>query len=155
MRQHDRAIEDIESIRALIESCDTIRLGFCDGDIPYVVPLSFGFEEQGGVFTFYVHGAKLGRRHELAEKAQCVCVEADVCRAFVVNPDGSQTADYKSFIGWGKICRVSGDEAVKGLELLCRHCGFDSVACSEKVINATCVEKITVREFTAKQRFRT
>ena len=68
--------------------------------------------------------------------------------------DGSQTADYKSFIGWGEICEVSGEEARKGLELLCRHCGFDSVGCSEKVIEATCVEKITVREFTAKERFK-
>ena len=83
-----------------------------------------------------------------------MCVEADVCRAFVVKADGSQTADYKSFIGWGEICEVSGEEARKGLELLCRHCGFDSVGCSEKVIEATCVEKITVREFTAKERFK-
>ena len=95
-----------------------------------------------------------GQRHELAKAAPYVCVEADVCRAFVGKPNGSLTADYKSFIGWGEICEVSGEEAVKGLELICRHCGFDSMSCSDKVIEATCVEKITVREFTAKERFK-
>ena len=40
------------------------------------------------------------------------------------------------------------------LTLLCRHCGFDTMHCTQAVVNATCVEKITVKEFTAKQRFK-
>lgn len=154
MRRHDRAITNFGDIRALIESCDTIRVGFSDGNVPYIVPLSFGFEAKDGEFIFYVHGAKEGRRHELAKKATHVCVEADVLRRYVEKSGGSLTADYKSFIGWGEICELNGEEAVKGLELLCRHCGFSSMSCSDAVVNATCVEKITVREFTAKERFK-
>lgn len=154
MRRHDRAITDFEDIRALIEGCDTIRVGFSDGNVPYIVPLSFGFETKNGEFTFYVHGAKEGRRHELAKKTPYVCVEADLLRSYVEKSGGSLTADYKSFIGWGEMSEVSGEEAVKGLELLCRHCGFSSMSCSDAVVNATCVEKITIREFTAKERFK-
>ncbi len=153
MRRHDRAVTQPEKIRSLIDSCDTIRLGFCDGDVPYIVPLSFGFEAIDDEYVFYVHGAKDGRRHALAEKCPHVCVEADICRGFVETENGDQTADYKSFIGWGDISKIEGEEARRGLTLLCRHCGFDSVACSETVIKNTCVEKIVVREFTAKERF--
>lgn len=154
MRKHDRAINDFEEIKALVDSCDTLRLALSDRDAPYIVPLSFGFKAENGVFTFYVHGAKSGRRHELAEKCARVCVETDICRSFVELEGGAQTADYKSFIGWGEISTVSGEETVTGLELLCRHCGFDAPACSKAVIDMTCVEKIVVHEFTAKQRFK-
>ena len=109
MRKANRAITDFDEIKALIDSCDTIRLGFVDGDEAYIVPLSFGFEAENGEFTFYVHGAKAGRRHTLAKKSGRVCVEADVCSGFVELEQGSQTADYKSFIGYGEISTVTGE----------------------------------------------
>lgn len=154
MRRHDRSIDSFDEIIELIEKCDTLRIAFSDDDAAYIVPLSFGFEAADGVITFYVHGAKTGRRHELAAKNARVCVETDVCERFVELDGGALTADYKSFIGWGEISTITGDEAVKGLELLCRHCGFDGMNCSEAVIKNTCVEKIVVDGFTAKQRFK-
>ena len=90
----------------------------------------------------------------MRKKSGRVCVETDVCSGFVELEQGSQTADYKSFIGYGEISTVTGEEAVKALTLLCRHCGFDEMGCSEAVVNATGVEKIVVREFSAKQRFK-
>lgn len=150
MRKANRAITDLDEIKTLIDSCDTIRLGFVDGDEAYIVPLSFGFEAENGEFTFYVHGAKAGRRHTLAKKSGRVCVEADVCSGFVELEQGSQTADYKSFIGYGEISTVTGEEAVKALTLLCRHCGFDEMGCPEAVVNSTSVEKIVVRAFSGK-----
>ena len=93
-----------------------IRLGFVDGDEAYIVPLSFGFEAENGEFTFYVHGAKAGRRHTLAKKSGRVCVEADVCSGFVELEQGSQTADYKSFIGYGEISHRDRRGSRKGAD---------------------------------------
>lgn len=153
MRRNDREISERSEIRSIIERSDTLRLGFCDGDTPYVVPLSFGFEELPDGFAFYVHGAKQGRRHELAAKAQRVCVELDICKAFTECP-GGLTADYESFIGWGGIETLTGDEAERALALICAHCGFDEMPCSRRVVDMTCVERICVTEFTAKRRFK-
>lgn len=150
MRKSDREIKEFEEIRALVESCDTLRIGYNDEAAPYIVPLSFGFETEGESFVFYIHGANVGRRHTLAEKSPDVCVELDLCRGFT----DTLTCDYRSFIGTGVIERVSGTEAVHGLELLCCHCGYESMTCSQEMIDSTCVEKITVREYTAKQRFK-
>ena len=154
MRKTDREIKDLNEIAELLDECDTLRLGFNDEGCPYIVPLSFGFEQADGAFVFYVHGAKVGRRHDLAEKSELVCVEVDICKGYVTLHGGSLTADYRSFIGNGKIETVSGAEAVHALELLCRHCGFETMPCAQAVVDMTCVEKITVREFTAKQRFK-
>ena len=78
MRKFDREIKDLNEITELIDSCDTLRVGFNDEGCPYIVPLSFGYEVIDSAFVFYVHGAKVGRRHELAANAELVCVEADV-----------------------------------------------------------------------------
>lgn len=154
MRKFNREIKDLNEITELIDGCDTLRVGFNNEGCPYIVPLSFGYEVIDGAFVFYVHGAKVGKRHELAAKAELVCVEADVCNGFMTLPSGDQTADYRSFIGKGIIETITGDEAVHALTALCRHCGFDTMHCTQAVVNATCVEKITVKEFTAKQRFK-
>ena len=154
MRKTDREITDLNEIAGLIEGCDTLRLGFNDDGCPYIVPLSFGYELVDGAFVFYIHGAKVGRRHTLAQKEELVCVEADICKGYVTLQGGALTADYRSFIGRGKIEALEGDEAVRALELLCRHCGFDTMPCTKAVVDMTCVEKITVKEFTAKQRFK-
>ncbi|RAZ95235.1 pyridoxamine 5'-phosphate oxidase family protein, partial [Klebsiella oxytoca] len=61
MRRTDREVTDPVKIREIITSCDCCRLGFCDGERAYVVPLDFGFEERDGRYTFYFHGAKEGR----------------------------------------------------------------------------------------------
>lgn len=154
MRRTDREMTDISEICRLLDKCDTLRVGFRDESAPYIVPLSFGYGFCDGAFVFYVHGAKDGRRHRLAEMCPQVCVEADMCLGFAELGSGALTADYKSFIGTGEISTVCGEEAVKGLELICRHCGFDKMDCSEAVVKNTCVEKIVVTEFSAKQRFK-
>ena len=153
MRRSDREIRDIGEISELISRCDTLRLGFCDGAVPYIVPLSFGYEKIEGGFAFYIHGAKHGRRHELAAKCGTVCVELDMCCGFRYLGTEEQTCDYKSFIGEGRIEQLAGADARRALELICLHCGSEGMTCSDTVVSNTCTEKITVTKFTAKQRF--
>ena len=42
MRRKDREITDGEKIREIIEGCDCLRLGLCDDEGMYIVPLNFG-----------------------------------------------------------------------------------------------------------------
>ena len=46
MRRSDREIKDFDEIVKVLERCDAVRLAFNDGDIPYIVPLSFGIPDQ-------------------------------------------------------------------------------------------------------------
>ena len=49
MRRKDREVTDRNQIAAIMDSCDTCRLGLTDGQVPYIVPLSFGYEWPDGV----------------------------------------------------------------------------------------------------------
>ena len=65
MRRKDREITDKDKIKEIISACDCCRLGFNDNGKVYIVPLNFGFIEKNGEYTFYFHGAKTGRKHDI------------------------------------------------------------------------------------------
>ena len=155
MRLSNREVTGFADIVEILNRCDTVRLGINGGEFPYVVPVSFGFEADGGRIAIYFHGAKEGLKHELLEKDRRVCVEADVFHRYAVNEEKRiLTAEYESVIGFGTAETVSGKEAEKGLALICAHAGFENFSCgSEKALLATRVYKIELRSFTGKRRF--
>lgn len=151
MRRSDRAIQTPEETLAVLDQCDTIRVGFRGETYPYVVPLSFGWEEIDERVYIYVHGALNGLRHELLKADRRVCVEADRFGRYVQTEHGV-TCEYESVIGFGRAERISGDEAVHGLAAILRHCGFDGYRCPQAVENNTSVWRITLSQLTGKRR---
>ena len=77
MRKSDREIRDYNEILRLLDECQTIRLALHDEPYPYVVPLSYGWEERDGKLFVYFHCAKEGKKLDLIEKNGNVCFEAD------------------------------------------------------------------------------
>lgn len=153
MRKADREIKDWGEKIKLLERCQTIRLGLNDGIYPYVVPLSFGFEEADGRVNIYFHCAKEGKKIELLKKDKHVCVEADILNGYK-DTGKSVTADYESLIGFGICEEVYGGEAVRGLELLLKHynvTGYSARECAS--LERTAVFKVELKELTGKRRF--
>ena len=76
MRRRDREITDENAIAEFIAKEQILRIAFYDeGDI-YLVPVNYGYsyDEQ---YSFYFHGAKAGRKYELAKKKPTVGFEID------------------------------------------------------------------------------
>lgn len=153
MRRNDREITDLDEIIDVLRRADTIRLGLHDEPYPYVVPLSFGFEASDGKITLYFHGAAAGLKHDLIAQNPHVCVESDILHRYAEVPPSNVTAEYESFIGFGKAERVAGDEAVKGLDFLLTHCGYDGFEYNADALDITAVYRITLDSFTGKRRF--
>lgn len=154
MRKSDREITDRKQAIDFLDSCDTVRIGFFDDEYPYVVPVSFGLDDNGETLALYYHGAIVGKKNELARKNPKVCVEADVFHQYVKLKDGV-TADYQSFIGFGTIYECLEEEKSKGLALLMKHCGYDNYSadgCS--IFEYTDVRKIVIESFSCKKRFK-
>lgn len=70
MRRKDREITDFKKIVEIIHHCEVLRLGFADGEFPYIVPVNFSYEadETSGSICFFIHGAMAGRKYELLKK---------------------------------------------------------------------------------------
>jgi nitroimidazol reductase NimA-like FMN-containing flavoprotein (pyridoxamine 5'-phosphate oxidase superfamily) len=151
MRRSDREVTDFHEITDILWRCDTIRLGLHDEPYPYVVPLSFGMEAADGKITLYFHGATEGQKHDLIRANPHVCVEASIFHRYAAT-GASATTEYESVIGFGKAELVSGEEAIKGLDLLLTHCGFDGLAYDHRVLARTAVYKVALDTFTGKRR---
>ena len=152
MRRTDREIKNRDEIIDILRRADTVRLGMHGEPFPYVVPLSFGFEDTGGQLYIYIHGASEGLKHELLDKNNNVCVEADIFHGYAETETGL-TAEYESIIGFGTASAVHGGEAVKGLDLICSHCGYHGYIYDTAALKYMRIYKIEISAFTGKRRF--
>ena len=110
MRRHDREITDSREILSIVNECKVIRLAMLDEQgLPYIIPLNFGYRFADGVFTFYCHSAREGRKLELLRRDPRVSFEMD-CRGELQSADHACGYGYyyASVIGSGTAELIEG-----------------------------------------------
>jgi len=109
LRRQEREITDRSEIDAVIRGCEVCRLGLCDGGVPYVVPVNFGYDGR----TVYVHTAREGRKLDIIRRHPRVCVEWDRPGELVTAPKAcGWTMRYRSVIAMGTV-RILEDDAAR------------------------------------------
>jgi nitroimidazol reductase NimA-like FMN-containing flavoprotein (pyridoxamine 5'-phosphate oxidase superfamily) len=158
MRRSDREIKDPEEIMKVIDKCDVCRIGLADNDVPYVVPLNFGYEYAGGKLTLYFHGAKEGRKHEIIQKNPVACFEMDCSHKLVVSEDAARyTMEYESVMGNGRISRCADKtEKTHALKQLMKNYAKDKeFEFPDRVVDSVGVLKLEVSDFSGKRHIKT
>ncbi len=123
MRRNDREITDMSAIVSFIEKEKIIRIAFYDdGDI-YIVPVNYGYINENDVHTFYFHGAKAGRKFELAKASPKVGFEIDGCYELLEADIACDfSARFESVIGTGRLSLVEDrSEEIKGRDALMKQ----------------------------------
>ena len=154
MRRKEREVTDESRIKEIILACGTCRVALNTGEAPYIVPLSFGYEENGGLRTLYFHGAQTGMKYELLSKNNKVCFEMDCGHMLFTDMEkGNCTMCYESVIGYGVLEDVPEEGKREALDILMEHypvpAGFHY---NEAVVAQTRVLKLTVESMTGKRR---
>lgn len=155
MRRADRQVTDPQEINQIIKTAKVLHLGLFDGNFPYVVPLHYGYEQENGVFVFFLHSAKDGHKLEQIQKNPHVCVELE-CEVSPI-PGGDipcrYGASFASVIGRGT-AEIVGDEAekIRGLALLMKHQTGRDFEITDQMAASVAVIKIVVPDVTAKRR---
>ena len=153
MRRKDREVTDFESILAIIDECDIIRIGLADGDFPYIVPLNFAYTVHGRQIDFYVHGAMAGRKYGLMKGNGKCSFEMDIplqMDCLVEKKD--VTMRYKCVMGTASITFLDGDEKQSAVEniILNRYDKTRNFDYNRAALDRTAVARLTVTELTAK-----
>ena len=149
MRRKDKAVSDASGINAIIEKSMVCRLGMVDGDKPYIVPLSFGYQDH----TLYFHGALKGRKIDLLKENPNVCVEFDIAVEALKNVDACNwSMTFQSVIGFGKASLVEGLEPKRqALGIIMAHYSHQMFEFPENKVNATAVIKVEIEKMAGKQ----
>ena len=155
MRRKEREVSDLQEILEFIDSCDVLRIGMIDENGIYIVPVSYGFKYDGGL-TFYIHGAKEGRKASIIKNCPSVGFELDGSNSLMGQSDVACTYSsyYKSVIGNGSIRFIEDiREKKEAFALLMKHCtGEDrDWKFNESVLERTSVMELKVSTFSCKK----
>lgn len=122
MRRKDREITDNNRIAEFIDKEQILRIAFYDEGEIYIVPLNYGysFDER---YTFYFHGARAGRKYELAKSSPSVGFEIDGNYTLLEGEVACDfSATFQSVVGTGVISLVEDkDEKIKGLDTIMKQ----------------------------------
>lgn len=116
MRRSDRAITDPAELESILREAIVCRMGLCDGEVPYVVPMNYGYRD-GSVF---LHSAIEGRKIEILRKNPNVCLEFEKDVELVPAEEAcSFSMKYRSVIASGKAVFLEGaEEKAQGLNVI-------------------------------------
>ncbi len=149
MRRKDKQINDIAAIEDILSRATVCRLGLCENNQPYVVPLCFGYEEN----ALYFHCAMEGKKLEILRKNENVCFEVDIEREFIKGEAACEWGmKYKSVIGFGKAVFVEDAESKrKALDIIMQNYSEGAFEYSEEAVKKTVVIKVEIESMTGKQ----
>ena len=148
MRKKDREITDKTVLEQLLRRTKVCRLGLFDGDWPYVVPVSFAYDNG----QLYFHSAPKGRKMDILRDHPRVCfeVETEVEVVTGVRPC-DYTVKYKSVIGVGRaVLLTDPEEKLAALRILMHRHGGPDEGFREDVLPVTAVVRIDIESMTGK-----
>ena len=144
-----RKITDTDEIEGIINKATVCHLGLVDGEEPYVVPVSFGYERN----ALYFHGNLKGRKIELISKNNRVCFEMETD---VSVKEADKACDwgikYMSVIGVGRAYILENDEQKShALNLITERYTGSALSFPKSELDKTLVVKIDIESMTGKQ----
>ncbi|KJS85911.1 MAG: hypothetical protein JM58_07655 [Peptococcaceae bacterium BICA1-8] len=71
MRRKEKQASDIKVLHKVIYNAKVCRIGLVNDNLPYVIPLNFGFD---GTYIYF-HSATGGEKVEILKKNNHVCIE--------------------------------------------------------------------------------
>ena len=149
MKRKEKEITDITQIEQIISKATVCRLAMSDNNKPYVVPISFGYENN----TLYFHSAHEGKKIDILKKNSQVCFELDIYEEFVPGEIACKgTMKFKSVIGYGKASIINADQQKRqALDFIMKqYSDADEFQYSDKSVADCLIIKVDIESMTGK-----
>jgi len=150
MSNNELEIKDRKEMEAIIQQAQVCRIGFLAEDVPYIVPMHFGYKDN----CLYFHTATKGRKLDIIRRHSKVGFAIDI-HSQVVKPPTAPCGwgiKYRSVIGVGQAFIIEDlPEKSAALNILTQHYGADWYNFSEKELEDVCVIKIEIISMTGRK----
>jgi nitroimidazol reductase NimA-like FMN-containing flavoprotein (pyridoxamine 5'-phosphate oxidase superfamily) len=150
MRRHDKEIGSRQEIDAIMRSALVCRIAFSNGDEPYVVPVSFGYDGE----ALFIHTATSGRKIEFMEANSRVCFELEENVSLRADDRDAckWTFAFESIIGYGTITELeTAEDRARGLNQIMLHYSGREWEIDKAATATTRVWRIDIESVTGKR----
>ena len=150
MRREDKQIINRSEIDEIIKKSDVCRLAFAKDNIPYIVPVSFGYNGK----SIFIHTAKAGKKIEFIQENNLVCFEFDTDVKTI--GDGEipckWTSAYRSVIGYGSLIElIDHEEKVSAINQIMLHYSGKEWDFNDNMLKNVKLWKIEIDDISGKQ----
>jgi nitroimidazol reductase NimA-like FMN-containing flavoprotein (pyridoxamine 5'-phosphate oxidase superfamily) len=152
MQKKEREIRNKVRIDEILKKGNFVTISLCRNKEPYIVTLSYGFDEEQG--ALYFHSANLGLKLDILNENSSVCgtIIEDLGYSH-----GACSHKYRSVVFWGKMTIVKDLEEKKhGFDVLLYHLEENPSKLKKRFFNSentyinTCVMRLDIKKITGK-----
>lgn len=150
MRRKELEIVDKLALESILHQAQVCRIGLSHNNVPYVVPVCFGYRDN----CLYIHSARNGKKIDIIRENNTVCFEAEINVELLQNEQACDFAiRYQSVIGFGTARILEDDrERMHALNILMDHYSErPSHEYREKVLSQVAIIKIEIATMTGKR----
>jgi nitroimidazol reductase NimA-like FMN-containing flavoprotein (pyridoxamine 5'-phosphate oxidase superfamily) len=150
MRRADKEIRERELIEHVIAKAQVCRLGLCRDGLPYIVPLSFGYD--GAYIYFHTASEGLKLDYLAANNRVCFELEHDVRVLENATDPCHWSFSYYSVIGFGLVEEIlDPDGKAQALNQVMRHYSSRDWSLTAESVRSVRVWRIAIEQITGKQ----
>ena len=154
MTKRERQITDPNQIKAILDTAQVLNLGLAVNNMPYVVPMNYGYVMDGEKLTVYLHSAVRGRKLDMIRANPNVFFSLDCDRVpFEGNMPCQYGLAYSSVMGQGVATVVEDvEEKKQAMTVLMKTQTGKDFTFEDRLVSMVAVIRIDVSEYTAKHR---
>jgi uncharacterized protein len=150
MRRKDKQIESKDLIKKVIAKARVCRLGLCKDNMPYIVPVSFGYDGNYIYFHTAIEGMKLD--YIAANNRVCFELEHDVRVISDKNEACKWSFSFYSVIGFGTVAEiVDAERKLYALNQIMQHYSDREWNFNENLVEKVRLWSISIEQITGKQ----
>ncbi len=149
MRRSEKKVTSRDDIDRIIGRAQVCRLAMVDGDVPYIVPLNFGYSGD----TLYFHSAREGRKIDVLARGGKVCFEIDGGHELVTSSEPCNwSMRFESVIGYGAVSFIDQPEQkLQALECIMAQYSPEPFSFPEESVARIAVFALQIESMTAKR----
>jgi nitroimidazol reductase NimA-like FMN-containing flavoprotein (pyridoxamine 5'-phosphate oxidase superfamily) len=149
MRRKSREITDRAEIDEIIRSGKLMRIALVEGDMPFLVPVFYGFDGT----SLYFHSAQAGSKIEIIKRNNNICFEISMDHGIIEDAIACDfEAKHRTVIGVGKAIAVDDEaEKIKALDLIVANFTDKKFEYPKKNLSITAVFRIEIASVKGKR----
>ena len=154
MTKRERQVTDEAQIRQILDAAKVLHLGLAVDNMPYVVPMNYGYTMENGHLVLFLHSALQGKKLDMIRQNPNVFFALDCDREpFEGEKPCQYGLAYASVMGCGT-ARIVEDVAEKeeAMSVLMKTQSGKDFTFNERLVSIVAVIRIDVAEYTAKKR---